>query len=386
MSLSSDDFLPVWIEGGRIRPSFLGEVDLPWLRVLLEERERFNGRKAHELEERLRQPLPCVAPPAKLRLAIRVVTRLMESRVDSVLTSRVVRRTLFRAATRQGGPRADVIAIAAASLETTPDEVERALFADLPGERVVEPLDPSVTAQQLSLRANLALVRMLLARSSHVEIELVGASRAVVRHAKLRGLIANVRERGEDGVRLDVSGPFALFRHTLLYGRALGELVPFLAWCARYSLEAECVLKRGKGKLCLASGDPIFPAAEPKRYDSKLEERFAREFRKAATDWDLIREPEPVACGTSLLFPDFVLQHRTDPSRRWLLEIAGFWTPGYLEHKLARLREAKIANLILCIDETRNCSEESLPALARVIRYRRKIRIEHVLGFIEGIP
>lgn len=81
-------------------------------------------------------------------------------------------------------------------------------------------------------------------------------------------------------------------------------------------------------------------------------------------------------------FPDFVLQHRDDPSRRWLLEIAGFWTPRYLEHKFAKLAEAKIESLILCIDETRNCAEGTLPARAKIIRYRRKIRVEDVLGVV----
>ena len=39
--------------------------------------------------------------------------------------------------------------------------------------------------------------------------------------------------------------------------------------------------------------------------------------------WDVIREPEPVKAGTTLLFPDFALQHRIQPERRWLLEIVG---------------------------------------------------------------
>lgn len=35
------------------------------------------------------------------------------------------------------------------------------------------------------------------------------------------------------------------------------------------------------------------------------------------------------AAGT-LIFPDFELVHRRERERRWLLEIAGFWTPEYL--------------------------------------------------------
>jgi len=60
-------------------------------------------------------------------------------------------------------------------------------------------------------------------------------------------------------------------------------------------------------------------------YDRKLEERFARDFRRVAPEWDVIREPEAVQAGGTLIFPDFALRHRAD-RRRWLVEIVCFWT------------------------------------------------------------
>src|SRR5262249_42097189 len=155
--------------------------------------------------------------------------------------------------------------------------------------------------------------------------------------------------------------PYSLFRRTLLYGRAMAELIPILGWCQHFRLEATCVVRERDVVLRLASGDPIFPSEEPRYYDSKLEERFARDFRKVARDWDVVREPEPVRAESTLIFPDFALQHRYDPSRRWLLEIVGFWTPGYVEQKLARYRAAGLENLILCIDEQRGCAPGDLP-------------------------
>jgi len=86
-----------------------------------------------------------------------------------------------------------------------------------------------------------------------------------------------------------------------------------------------------------------------------VEERFAREFRRLAPVWDVTREPEPIAAGGTLIFPDFALRHRSDLAREWLLEIVGFWTPDYVARKLALYRSAGLPNLILCIDEGRNC-------------------------------
>jgi predicted nuclease of restriction endonuclease-like RecB superfamily len=112
---------------------------------------------------------------------------------------------------------------------------------------------------------------------------------------------------------------------------------------------------------------------EPRRFDSQLEERFARDFRKVAPDWDVLREPEPISVGTRLVFPDFALQHRTEQSRRWLVELVGFWTPEYVRRKLALYREARVANLILCIAEDRACAAEELPAGAVILRFRRRV-------------
>ena len=272
------------------------------------------------------------------------------------------------------------MATVAASLGVSPEELRDSLFGDLPGERIVCGAAPPLSAPELALRSNLALVQALLGSATAVTIEIEGNSRAVVRHAKWRGLICTVAEPPDaTNARLQISGPFALFRHTRLYGRALGELVPLLGWCPRFRLRANCVFDGRRVTLQLGTGDPIFPAAAPRRYDSRLEERFARDFRRLAPAWDVVREPEPVTAGSTLIFPDFALQHRSDPARRWLLEIVGFWTPDYVARKLALYRNARLSNLILCIDAERNCARTDLPPGALVVRFHRRVEAAAVL-------
>lgn len=269
----------------------------------------------------------------------------------------------------------------------TAEQLDAALFADQPGERLVAELQNSVSPAEVALRANLTLTQALLSRAAAVAIDAEGNARALVRQAKLGGLICTVAGHGPSGdVRLEVSGPFAVFRHTLLYGRALGRLVPLLAWCRRFRLHATCVLNGSLCDLELRTGDPIFPAAEPRPYDSRTEARFAREFRRLAPDWDVLREPEPVVAGPSLVFPDFALQHRHNPSRRWLMEIVGFWTPEYVRRKLALYRTARIANLILCIDDSRACTDDDLPAEALILRFRRHVDATAVWRLVEHGP
>jgi uncharacterized protein len=299
------------------------------------------------------------------------------------IAPRRARALVFGEAARTAVTTEAVLSTVAASLGVSVEELHDSLFADLPGNRLVAAPAPPLSPGELALRVNLALAQALLFRAASVKIEADGNTRALIRHSKLRGLICTVGERSvaADPV-LELSGPFALFRHTLLYGRALGELVPLLAWCRRFRLRAECMSPGRRLTFSLATGDPIFPAAEPRRYDSRLEERFAREFRRLAPDWDVLREPEPVSAGGTLIFPDFALHHRHDPTRRWLLEIVGFWTPEYVTRKLALYRRAGLSNLILCIDEDRNCAAEDLAAGALVVRFRRRVDPAIVLRLV----
>jgi len=375
------------VREGRVLPHWFTPGDHPWLRSLLDEYERYVGAPKRELKERLREPLPRPAPPAKLRIATRILDRDHGTDRSSPVPPRRARSILFTSAASSAAAdtRESVVARAAAVLEVAPPALEKSLFSDLPGERRVarpgSPTDPSV----LSLRANLVLAQAFLFRATTVRLELEGAARVVVRHAKLKGLIGTVvpRQRAGDAL-LELSGPFALFRRTLLYGRALAELVPLLAWCERFRLVADVVIRGRALTLELKTGDPIMPTGEPRRFDSKIEERFARDFARLAKDWELVREPEPVAVEGTMIFPDFALQHRRDPQRRWLLEIVGFWTRAYLDQKFRRLRAAAIDRLIVCLDEERNVGEDALPQGSRLVPYRRRIDAAAVLRVIES--
>lgn len=364
--------IPARLDQGHIWPSFLDERDQAWLHVLIDEFARFAGRPVRGLQQRLREPLPCAAPYFKSRAAMHLLLRQGNTEIRSEVTPSEAREVLFLEAVDQvGKPRGSIVAAAASKMGVAPAALERALFADLPGERIFVGPESAPSPQEVALKVNQLIARSLLFRATRVRIVAQGSLRAVVRQAKLRGLICTV----EDGhpPALELSGPFALFRHTLLYGRALGEILPFLLCCARFELHATCRFRGQEGELCLRSGDPIFPETTAKPFDSKLEARFARDLKKAAPDWDLVREPEPVRAGGTLIFPDFLLRHRFDPARQFLVEVVGFWTPEYLQRKLAHLREAQLDNLILCVDEDHGCAEDQIPEGARLVRFHRRI-------------
>ncbi len=310
-----------------IVPRYLLEHDHPWLRALLDEHERYVGKRRAELEHRLAEPLVVQSPAAKRKLVLSVIERLAKSSIQSAISPAKAREATFdaRAAIPNGSPRDEVLARVARELGISTGELEDALFADLPGERRVRSLG-SLSPAALAQEANTELVCGWLARAASLRVRVRGNTRALVRHARITGLICSIAQAADGSVELDISGPLSLFRKTTVYGRALASLVPRLAWCERFELRAACLLESGPATLVVRSGDPIRPARELSRYDSRLEERFAKDFGKLAPDWDILREPRPVQAGGALVFPDFELRRRgrsdtmLDPGNRRLLD------------------------------------------------------------------
>jgi len=125
--------IPARLDRGRILPSFLDERDQPWLHVLIDEVDRFRGRPLRELQQRLREPLPCATPHFKLRAATQLLLRLGNSEIKSEVSPAEGREALFvQAAAQTGKPRTTILAAAASTLGLAPAALERALFADLP--------------------------------------------------------------------------------------------------------------------------------------------------------------------------------------------------------------------------------------------------------------
>ncbi len=370
-------------QAGELVPCFLGKTDTIWLRALLDAYDRFVGLRRRDLDEYLQTPLPVACRARGLRRARHVLERLWGSEAVGGVAPRDLREAVFTEAAK--GVRRDLaLARVARRFSLRPGGVEASLFADLPGERRLAPRPEGLNPWELALRVNLATAQSVLRRARRVRLDVEGHARALVSQAKWGGLMCVTRPGSHrTQLVLEISGPMALFRRALVYGRTLAGLVPQLMWCDRFHLRADCEIEGEPRSFVLQSGDPIFPAAEPRRFDSKVEARFFDDFRRAAPDWDLIREPEPLAVGATLIFPDFALQHRRHRWRRWLLEIAGFWTPDYVERKFRLLGQAGRRDVILCVDAHRQCAGEEALGEGRVVAYRRRVDPAAVLRIIE---
>jgi uncharacterized protein len=378
----------VRIAGSEAVPVWLGTEDHLWLRALLNDFARLNDRTSREVESYLQEPPRVFSPVDKRQMAVWTLLNMC-TRQRPVADAGNLRAALTAAAqkARDEGrfERSEVIAACAQRMGLSAAEIDAQLFSDLPGERRIRLPQTVPDPHSLAIHTNLALAQGLLRLASEVTIDLLGNARAVVRQIHLGRLLCNVHRVEPEKVRLDISGAFSIFHHTTMYGRALASILPMLVWCERFNLTARCMLRGRALRTHLCSGDPIAVAEPPRLFDSRLEERFAGDFNKAALDWDLIREPEPIVAGDSLIFPDFALIHRRNASIRFLLEIVGFWTPDYLREKLARLRNQTPDPLILCIDRRLNCSSDELPTHARIVWFEKRIDPSAVLATMKQI-
>lgn len=362
--------------------NYLTERDHGWLAFLVAEYTRARGLRQSELRQRLAEPLPMRAPKGKRRIVEHVLDRLSRGPQVSELPPREARQVLFTLAGRQGRHRAAVLSEAAAALRVDPIALDAALFADLDSERRVGELSPELTPATLARHANLVLVESLLARARELRIIAPEHTQTLVRHARGSGLLCVVETLATGRVRIHVSGPFALFRQTRVYGRALTSLVRRTLAAPDYEISADCQLSaRGDAiTLGVGAGAPLAPTTEPAHFESFGERAFARDFRRLARDWDLVRDPEPVTAGGRLVFADFELRRRGRNEPPWLIEVVGFWTRDYLVEKLARLRAAGLDRMLVCVDTKRACDAGDLPADPQLLPFRRKVNAMAVLA------
>jgi predicted nuclease of restriction endonuclease-like RecB superfamily len=354
---------------------------------LIDDFARLEGKQYREVLSFLQEPPKVSSPPGKRLMAVWLLQNMCAHQPPPFDIAKL-RSELFVEAqsARDVGRfnRSDVVAAIAERFGISAAETNENLFSDLPMERRHILPDPIPDPFSLATKTNLALAQGLLNVASEITVELYGGSRAVVRQVHLKRLLCTAERFRLKGVQLKISGAFSLFRHTTMYGHALASILPLLLWCERFDLAARCLLRGREVNAHLSSRDPVARGRPPQRYDSRIEERFARDFSRASLDWDLIREPEPLEAHDTLIFPDFAIIHRRDTSKRFFLEIVGFWTRDYILEKFRRLRDLAGTPLILCINRALNCGDGELPAHARIVWFHKRIEPDQVLAVINS--
>ena len=379
-----EDALPRREAEGTVHPRWLTPAATMAVAELLDQYEAAVGRPRHALDARLRQLRIEHVDARTVRLLRVVLDGHFACQRGDGPDPPAVRLAAFTAAAAADSREAAIDA-AAAELGVAPDAVDRALFADLPGERLVRAPERVPSTAEVIGQANRLLLQGLLCRAEALQVGFAGNPRAVVRQLRACRLIAVVRDRApEAAFEVALSGPLSLHRRTTIYGRALARFVPALAWCDRWWIRARCLLGDRVMRLACSHRDPVLAERPPPaRFDSALEERFHKAFLREAPEWDLAREPRPVRSGEGWVFPDFLARRRDAPDQAVFVELVGFWTREYLERKVAGLRVARMRRYVLCVDEDLQLCEAGLPEGATVVPFRRRVDAKAVVRALD---
>lgn len=385
-------------------PPYFNETDLPWVSRLFNDYEKFVGKSRRELQIYFRSLPNYGVSSQRFRLIFQSIDAMWPKSKSQIVDPRQLRLNLFRQMAavsfkedswdfNQFGENWLVKATEIKKSHEINASLQRGtldllLFSDLSSEQTIQSAPANMNPREIIMNANQSYLRSLLARSRFICLSVDGHARAVLRQIKLKRLLVSVRSvsEGDNRFVLIVSGPLSLFRQTRIYARALSSIIPVLAWCPKFTMEIYCPMPHGNKRYIIRSGDPIFPGTAPREFDSGVEMDFAKQFNRLTKNWDLMREPAPIPVGDSWIFPDFKITHRHDPSLNWFLEIVGYWTPEYLKKKIVRLKEAKISNLILCVDRSLGVDEPDWPKGWIVIPYKKRVNPKDVVTAIQVSP
>ena len=281
------------------------------------------------------------------------------------------------------------------------DDTVAALYADYPEFHRLVGFPADYSARALQADYDLAQAQALLYSATVVTVEAGADFKHILRYARLARLLHRVERidgaptrkgrRGraktlaleEGGYRFVLDGPNSVLRRTRAYGVDFARFLAALVRLGDWGLAAEIELRRGWRPFTfrLSSADGLGRGTTPPPpFDSTLEESIARKFGREREGWRLKREAMVLDVGGSLLVPDFVFRHAD--GTEIVLEIVGYWTPEYLETKLAKLAGVRGVNLLVAVPIRLAVRAAELPAT--VLPFRRRLLLRDLLPRLEG--
>lgn len=384
------DLLRVSRAGGGYRPQFTGRDHRPLAARVLGTFESHVGERRGDLDDALADlEADAAARNGDFKLVrglAALVERECEFETRAAVPPRRVRRAAFEAAEAVGvaseAERETAVERAADALGIDAAAVAETLYADRDVNRVLVDADVRWDPDSLLEQYDLSLAQTALFDATEVRVRSNDPKRLVSAVKRLR-LMYEV-ERTPEGRELVVTGPDALFSRTRRYGTAFARLLRTAAESAEWSLEATIDDRGRERTMRLSDGDVTVPDVEPVAepdFDSGVEADFAGRFRGLDLDWTLVREPEPLETGASVMIPDFAFDY-DHADFRLFFEVMGFWTPEYVEKKLGQLADVEDVDLLVAVDKSLGVGEDVAARDHRVVTYSGAVRVKDVVDVL----
>ncbi|WP_202319525.1 DUF790 family protein [Archaeoglobus neptunius] len=358
---------------GRITPKFAGERDYELAENIIRVFRAGIGRKYGRVLAKLKE-LENAANFRKVRGFVRVLENYCIEKacafgVDSEIDPYSVRMLLFErgfVTTKKERDRA--VEYAARYFNTTPETIERAMYADREEEMIITDFK-LISPENLIKLYNLSLLQTTLFNALRLSFWVSDNHKEIFRAIKRLRLMYELYEDGGK-LMVDVTGAATMLRMTRRYGTAFAKLVPYILKAGNWQMRAEIL---DSGKIYFLEIDDrmreLFIEKDEKiEYDSSIEEEFARKMRMLG--YNILREPDVVKAGNYAFIPDFAVDINGE---RVYIEIVGFWTKEYLERKLEKVEKSRVPLIVIARDDFGEGKVDN------VIKFSRKIPYGDVL-------
>ena len=318
--------------------------------------------------------VPCEPTDYKLLQGLRKLVQdrcVFEARGDvdppAVRCAVFARAAGVRRALEDGDPfePGAVIAAAAAECGLPARDVPDALFADLKEQQVLTRFD-AIGGPALVAAYETAQQQAILLRAVRVVVTFErpdpGGFRLFFRRLKFHRLLY-VATRQPGGVcRIEIDGPFSLFRSVTAYGLQLALLLPALDACGcRWELDADILW--GPERQALQFHLEGEPAAGAGGGDARLPDEVARlrdRFRTMKTPWTVEAAHELLDVpGFGLCVPDLVFTH-ADTGHRVYFEALGYWSREAVWRRVELVEAGLPQPIIFAVSRRLRVSEEVL--------------------------
>ena len=314
--------------------------------------------------------------PTDYRL-VRGLRKLVEDRCEFEVRDDVdppaLRRTVFERAAAARRALEDtedfdpepVVAAAAADLGLPAPDVRNALFADLKENHILARFE-AIGGPALVAAYETAQKQAVLLRAVRVVVTLQRPEprglRLFFRRMKFHRLLYLATRLPEGACRIEIDGPFSLFRSVTTYGLQLALLLPVLDACGPgWELDADVLWgpQRQPATYHLEGA----PAAHPVRDDAGLPDEVARlrdRFREMETPWAVeVARALLDLPGIGLCVPDLVFTHR-DTGRRVYFEALGYWSREAVWRRVDLVEAGLPHPIVFAVSSRLRVSEEVL--------------------------
>lgn len=339
------------------------------------------GKTRAEIEAELEEYVGTGTDYRILRGLIKLLFDRAEFQTASVAEPIEVRRALFLAAKNShpvlNDKRAEVLETVAAEFNCRAEEIENALYADLPAEQKLLEFSP-LAPRALIDRYNLAQAQALFYRCGEMKIFVAPQTPAGFRQIfgaiKYFKLIHSIAGNPKQGYEITLNGAASVFHRSQKYGIQMAVFLPSLLNCQSWEMRAEIDLKTGERvfyELTSEQTELNSHYEEDLEYQNPVHERLVKDWAKGDFAWILETNREIVNLGRTAFIPDFVLKREKE---KVFLEILGFWTPNSLKKRLEQFADADFTNFIIAAwEELRGSRDEPNSVPENVILFKSRL-------------